>query len=225
MTEQIDRRADTTRLQILNAASRQFAYKPYSQVSLDDILSDAAVTKGAMYFHFRSKHALALAIVERCAELGQATIAELLARKLSALETLIDISYLLAVQDIGDVMTRAGRNLLGSIGHTDGLQARFVDDWISVFTDIGRRACEEGDVIEGADAREIAKLLVSMHLGIRQTSDLDTPERLLGDLGRAWAMVLPGFANPERLGYLCQFVRRRTVVAVKNARPIRVGIL
>jgi hypothetical protein len=27
------------------------------------------------------------------------------------------------------------------------------------------------------------------------------------------------------LGYLCQFVRRRTVVAVKNARPIRVGIL
>ena len=64
MTEQIDRRADTTRLQILRAASRQFAHKSYSLVSLDDILADAEVTKGAMYFHFRSKHALASAIIE-----------------------------------------------------------------------------------------------------------------------------------------------------------------
>ena len=64
MTEQLDRRADTTRLQILRAASRQFARKSYSLVSLDDILADAEVTKGAMYFHFRSKHALASAIID-----------------------------------------------------------------------------------------------------------------------------------------------------------------
>ena len=64
MTEQLDRRADTTRLQILRAASHQFAHKAYSLVSLDDILADAEVTKGAMYFHFRSKYALASAIIE-----------------------------------------------------------------------------------------------------------------------------------------------------------------
>lgn len=46
--EQVDRRADTTRLQILLAASREFARKSYSQVSLDDILAQAQVTKGAM---------------------------------------------------------------------------------------------------------------------------------------------------------------------------------
>jgi len=32
-------------------------------VSLDDILSEAELTKGAMYFHFASKQALASAIV------------------------------------------------------------------------------------------------------------------------------------------------------------------
>ena len=64
MTEQLDRRADTTRVQILRAASRQFARKSYSLVSLDDILADAEVTKGAMYFHFPSKYALASAIIE-----------------------------------------------------------------------------------------------------------------------------------------------------------------
>ena len=36
----------------------------YHQVGLDDVLAEAELTKGAMYFHFRSKHALALAVVE-----------------------------------------------------------------------------------------------------------------------------------------------------------------
>ena len=63
--DQVDRRADVTRLQILLAASREFARESYSQVSLDDILARAEVTKGAMYFHFRSKHELALAIIDR----------------------------------------------------------------------------------------------------------------------------------------------------------------
>ena len=71
MTEQIDRRADTTRRQILRAASHQFAHKAYGLVSLDDILAEAEVTKGAMYFHFRSKHALAVAIVEQRAAIAR----------------------------------------------------------------------------------------------------------------------------------------------------------
>src|SRR5262245_38436634 len=77
--DQPDKRTDTTRLQILRAASRQFAYRPYSLVSLDDILGDAEVTKGAMYFHFRSKYALATAIVEHSAKMGRTAAGELLA--------------------------------------------------------------------------------------------------------------------------------------------------
>ena len=64
MTETTDTRADSTRQQILRAAARQFARLPYHQVGLDDVLAEAELTKGAMYFHFRSKHALALAIID-----------------------------------------------------------------------------------------------------------------------------------------------------------------
>ncbi|MGA9490468.1 MAG: helix-turn-helix domain-containing protein, partial [Mycobacterium sp.] len=53
MTEPTDKRSDTTRDQILRAAAHQFAQRPYYAVGLDDILSDAHLTKGAMYFHFR----------------------------------------------------------------------------------------------------------------------------------------------------------------------------
>lgn len=221
MPEQPDKRTDTTRLQILRAASRQFAYRPYSLVSLDDILADAEVTKGAMYFHFRSKHALATAIVEHSAQMGRTAVAELLARGLSGLEALIDISFLIAVFDSTDELARAGLNLLESIGRTDELQSRVTGDCVAGFAEIARRAIQESDIAAERDPDAIARLLVSLYLGLRQTSDPDQPERLLGDLQQAWELVLPGIANPDRIGYLTQFIRRRTALAVKKAIPLR----
>ena len=221
MIQQIDRRADTTRQQILRAASHQFALKPYSSVSLDDILAEAEVTKGAMYFHFRSKHALATAIVERRADLARGTVDELLARKLSSLETLIDITYFVAAEDIGDDSARAAFNLLESIGRTGGLQATVLGRWVRTFAWIGERAIGEGDVVKERDPEEIARLLVSMYLGLRQISNPAEPERFLSDLEKSWGLALPGFANPDRLEYFTQFIRRRTALAIKNSTPLR----
>lgn len=221
MTEQIDRRADTTRQQILRAASRQFARKSYSLVSLDDILADAEVTKGAMYFHFRSKHALASAIIEYRGAVARGAIDELLALKLSGLETLIDISYLIAVDDIGDESARAALNLLESIGRTDGLQATVVGDWVSAFAAITRRAVHDGDILGHHEPQTIARLLVSMYLGLRQASNLAEPEPFLRDLEQSWAVILPGIAVPDRIGYLTQFIKRRTALAIRKATPLQ----
>jgi AcrR family transcriptional regulator len=220
VTEQLDRRADTTRLQILRAASRQFARKPYSLVSLDDILADAEVTKGAMYFHFRSKHALATAIIDYRFTSARASVDELLARKLSGLETLIDILYLVAVEDIGDHIARAGLNLLESIGRTDGLQADVVRQWVDAFAEIAGKAIRDGDIIENRDPRGIAELLVSMYLGLRQTNNLAEPEQFLRGMENIWTLALPGFVKPDRIDYLNQFIKRRTAVALKNAKPL-----
>jgi AcrR family transcriptional regulator len=220
VTEQLDRRADTTRLQILRAASRQFARKSYSMVSLDDILADAAVTKGAMYFHFRSKYALASAIIEHSFAVTRASADQLLAQKLSGLETMIDISYLVAVEDIGDETARAGFNLLESIGRTDGLQGDILGPWVTAVTAIARKAVKDGDLVGDRDSEGIGRLLVSMYLGLRQTSNLDEPERFLRDLENMWVLVLPGFVKPDRIDYLNQFIKRRTAVALKKAAPL-----
>ena len=126
MTETTDTKADSTRQQILRAAAHRFSQQPYHQVGLDDVLAEAELTKGAMYFHFRSKHALALAIIEDQTTQSGEAVADLLTRKLSGLETLIDFSYQLAVRDISDDIARAGLNLLESIGRIEGLQAEVV---------------------------------------------------------------------------------------------------
>ncbi len=121
-----DGRADATRRQILRAASHQFARRPYHDVGLDDILAEAELTKGAMYFHFKSKHALAVAIIEKQTATGATAVQNLMKRGLSGLETLIDFSYLVAVGDIKTDAVRAGLNLIESVGRTQGLQEKLM---------------------------------------------------------------------------------------------------
>jgi AcrR family transcriptional regulator len=223
VTEPSDRRADATRLQIVLAASHEFARKSYSQVSLDDILAQAAVTKGAMYFHFRSKHELALAIIERQGMVGREALAEVTARKLSALETLVDLSCAIVNRDLGDEVSRAGLNLLESIGRADGVQARLLNEWVGIVADVMRRAAVEGDIVADRDPEDVARVLVSAFMGSRQTTDVDDAHRYFTDLQNIWILTLPGFANPERLSYLDKFIRRRTAVAMTKATTLDPG--
>jgi TetR/AcrR family transcriptional regulator, transcriptional repressor for nem operon len=212
-----DARADSAREQILRAAAHQFAHRSYSLVSLDDILREAEVTKGAMYFHFRSKHALAVALVDMQTEVMRETINELLAKKMSGLETLIDICYSLAMQDVTNDLAKASLHLMEAIGRTDDMQAKRLTEWVAGFTEIAKRAAEEGDLLPTADVAQVSKLLVALYAGIRQISDLSSPEEYLRDIQALWLQVLSGFVHPDRLDYFGQFIRRRTSFAIKNA--------
>jgi TetR/AcrR family transcriptional regulator, transcriptional repressor for nem operon len=209
-----DGRADATRRQILRAASHQFARRAYHDVGLDDILADAELTKGAMYFHFRSKHALAVAIIEKQTAAGTVAVDELLSRGLSGLETLIDFSYLIAVGDIKTDGVRAGLNLLESVGRSEGLQKRLLEQWAKALSGVVEQAIVEGDINPGCDPQDVGRLMVSLHMGLRQTSNLEEPERFLRDLEKCWTLLLGGILEADRTEYFRQFLARRTALAI-----------
>jgi TetR/AcrR family transcriptional regulator, transcriptional repressor for nem operon len=215
MTESSERRADTTRQRLIAAASRQFARRSYSMVSLDDILAEAELTKGAMYFHFPSKQALASAIIDDLTEMSRAAVTETLARKMSGLETLIDLLYLLAVQENQNEVARAGVRLLDTLDNTTALPTTLWQSWIEFVTTVIQKAVTEGDVVDH-DPEDIARMLVALSAGIRRISDLDQPGRHLDNLEKAWILVLPSFTNPDRLDYFTQFIKRRHALAVKK---------
>jgi TetR/AcrR family transcriptional repressor of nem operon len=219
MSDVTDKRSDTTREQILRAAAHQFAQRPYYAVGLDDILADAQLTKGAMYFHFRSKHALALAIVDEQTIRSGAAVQELFTRKLSGLETLIDVSFLTAMADITEDVTRAAFNLLESVGRTEKLQERLLGGWIEMLGEIAERGIREGDIVDRADPEDIGRLLVSIYMGLRQASSLDDPVVLLGDYQKALSTVLYGIVQPDKIDYFAQFLKRRTALAIKAVTP------
>jgi AcrR family transcriptional regulator len=216
MNEPLDKGADTIRQEILRAAAHQFAQRPYHQVGLDDVLAEAELTAGAVYFHFRSKYALALAVIEDQATKYMAAAQDLLTRKLSGLETLVDVAYLIAVADISEDIARAGLNLLESVGRNEGLQTKLLGDWVQLLGLIVERAAAEGETIEQPDARDVGRLLVSLYLGMRQTSDLDQPEQFLLNLEKSFSLVLPGIVREDPIGDFRQLIRRRTALAIES---------
>ena len=220
------RRADTTRDRLIAAASRQFAHRAYGMVILDDILVEAELTKGAMYFHFSSKQALALAIIDDLTEMSLATVVDLLARKMSGLETLIDLVFRLAVQDTQEDVARAGVRLLETLDNTTPVPPALWQSRMEFVTTLIQRAVTEGDAIDKHDPEDIARMVVGLWEGIRRISNLDEPEQYLDNLKKIWILALPSFTNPDRIDYFAQFIQRRHTLAVKkvSAEPLSVDL-
>src|SRR5258707_15252984 len=55
---------ERTRERLLQAASREIYRSGFQSAGLDTILASAGVTKGALYYHFKSKEALGYAVLE-----------------------------------------------------------------------------------------------------------------------------------------------------------------
>ncbi len=53
-----------TRAQILQAALACFSNKGYHQTSMDDIVAESGLSKGALYWHFKSKQELFVSLIE-----------------------------------------------------------------------------------------------------------------------------------------------------------------
>lgn len=188
--------------------------RPYHDVGLDDILAEAQLTKGAMYFHFKSKHALAVELINKQIAAATVAVEDLLTRGLSGLETLIDFSYLIAVQDIKTDLVRAGLNLIESVGQPEGLQDTMLGGWVEALSAVVQQAIDEGDIGENCDPDDVGRLMVALHMGLRKTSNLDEPERFLLDLEKCWMLILGGILQPDRTDYFRQFLRRRAALAV-----------
>jgi AcrR family transcriptional regulator len=170
-----------------------------------------------MYFHFQSKQALAMAIIDEQSALVRDGLAGRLTHRLSGLETLIETSYFLAAQDIRSNDLRAGLNLLEQIGRSDGVQAKVLTKWSPAIAAIVQRGIADGDIIDGTNPEGLSRLLMSIYLGLRQSADFDAPQEFITSLEYAWTLILPGFANADRLAYFIQFVKRCAAVAKKSA--------
>lgn len=60
----MQQRSEETRSRIFEAAIKLFSNRGYNKASVDDICTEAGVSKGAFYHHFESKQALFLALLD-----------------------------------------------------------------------------------------------------------------------------------------------------------------
>jgi hypothetical protein len=97
------------------------------------------------------------------------------------------------------------------------MQGRLLDYWIQAVAGVVQKAIAEGDIDKRCSPQDVGRLIVSMHMGLRQASNLDEPERFLLDLEKSWSLLLTGILQPERIDYFSQFVRQRTARAINTA--------
>lgn len=74
------RNGAATRTAIMDAAEGLILKQGFAATSVDDVVAEAGITKGAFFYHFKSKAALAQALVARYAELDAAHLERNLAR-------------------------------------------------------------------------------------------------------------------------------------------------
>ncbi|BBZ27795.1 TetR family transcriptional regulator [Mycolicibacterium madagascariense] len=216
INQDADTRAEITRQKIMDSAAGHFARRAFASVSVDEVIADTDVSKGALYFHFQSKHALARALVEHHAAAVRAGTMELLAHGGSGLETMVEITFMVATLDVCDVYARASANLESEVRRPGEHGTGPVDEWVKGSITVLEQAIADGDVRADCDPEVLAHVLVGHYVGMRQVSDLDDAPSFLTNVRDSWCTTLPGFASPDRLDYLLQFTTRRAAAAIRS---------
>ncbi|AEN14094.1 MULTISPECIES: ScbR family autoregulator-binding transcription factor [unclassified Streptomyces] len=190
-------RAEVTRQAILDGAAAAFDRLGYGSASLTDIAQQAGVTKGALYFHFKSKESLAQALVqEQFAAVNPAGAAEQL-----GVQNVIDRSHYLGRALCREVRVRAGVRLVLERGLLDGGDPSPYEEWIEQSRVSLAFGQGRGDVRPEVDAYDVATYLVGAFTGIQITSDVRTRRADLSDrVTDMWRFLLPAIVPPRRLG-------------------------
>ncbi|WP_432250693.1 ScbR family autoregulator-binding transcription factor [Streptomyces sanyensis] len=195
MAEQV--RAIRTRRTILLSAAKVFEENGYQAATIAQILTEAGVTKGALYFHFRSKEDLAQGVLTEQDQ--QLDVPEHPVKVQEVVDSMMVHAYRLRT----DPMVRAGVRL------TMDQQAKGLDRsgpflrWAEVGRTLLRRAQAQGELLPHVDPAETADVVVASFAGIQSMSQAVCDYRdLTGRVGALMRHVLPGVVVPSVLASL-----------------------
>jgi TetR/AcrR family transcriptional regulator, transcriptional repressor for nem operon len=161
------RDSERTRERLLQAASREIYRWGFQSASLDTILAIAGVTKGALYYHFKSKEELGYTVVE---EVIASNVRGKWVRPLQSGKDPID-ALIGAVQRISvrPVDVRGGCQLNNLAQEMSPLDAGFrkrlaiiFDAWREAVASVLREGQTHGSVRRDVEPDDAAGLLIAM---------------------------------------------------------------
>ncbi|MDJ0362292.1 ScbR family autoregulator-binding transcription factor [Rhodococcus sp. H29-C3] len=211
-------RAVLTRQAVILGAAKSFEKFGYS-ASLATILQHAAVTKGAMYFHFGSKEELAHAVIEAQHAMAMEGTRLVASQSDTAVETLVLVSQEMARQLVTEPIARGGMRLTMEIGSIQGPIDKPYLDWIEAIRQVALRAAEDGDIVKSTDIDALARFIVGSFTGVQILSEMLTGRTDLYErLNQMWNLVLPTIIHKSKLAHVMRLAalppRKREPLAV-----------
>jgi AcrR family transcriptional regulator len=191
----IQQRAVLTRARVLTAAAEVFARTGFLAASMNDIVDEAGVTKGAVYFHFPSKEALAVAIVEEQFHQWPIMVDSLAKHSPNAMVSIVALTYEVGSRFRDDVVVTAGVRLSFERGLVNADMPTPFVGWISQLQSMFTRARREGLLRPGVMPAPTARALVGAFFGIQHVSEMLTSRAdLEARLDEFWRVFLAGIA-------------------------------
>ncbi|MFJ7149050.1 ScbR family autoregulator-binding transcription factor [Streptomyces sp. NPDC100445] len=176
-------RSARTRLRVLFGAAELFTQRGFRQTSVQDVADRVEMTKGAVYFHYPTKEALAVAIVEEHYARWPKMLEEVAKEGLSPLSTAERMLEWAATAFQNDVIVQAGARLQIERPQIDAELPTPYVDWISLLESLLTSAGEAGELRPGVTPAAAARSLVSAFFGSQHVSDVLNGR---ADVVRSW---------------------------------------
>ncbi|MFJ9574559.1 ScbR family autoregulator-binding transcription factor [Streptomyces bacillaris] len=183
-------RALATRQRVLCGAGAVFAERGYHGSSVSEIMARAGVTKGALYFHFASKEAMARAVLDRLQDTDTAAAPDGPVR----LQALIALVNRYAAPPLTDPVLRGALRLVGEPGFETGAWHERLHLTITgQLTD----AAHAGELLSHVDPAETAELITTMLAGLhRYAPGPAARDGAIERIASLWRHLLPSIAIP-----------------------------
>lgn len=191
-------RAELTRQALTMAAAESFDRLGYQRTTLFEVSRGAAMSKGALSFHFGSKEELADTVRREACTRSWRAAEEMRAKEQPALQTLIDLTHLVAQQLETDHLARAAVKLAGELDTPPDPEINPLACWQQVFTDVAREAEKEGALRGEATTEAVAELAFCLAYGTHSEQSSRTNDSGVGihqRLAAHWQLLLHGLVT------------------------------
>lgn len=179
------KKAQVTRLTILQKAFELIYVKGYQATSIDDIIATTQVTKGAFYYHFKTKDEMGIAIINEILKptLTSSFIQPLQDERnpLNAIYNLMDnllmkneflkVEYGCPASNFTQEMTPWNADF-------NKVLNELTEEWTKVMTAVIEKGKENGLIRKNVNAKQVTMFVISGYWGIRNFGKLENNKKV-----------------------------------------------
>jgi len=179
------KKAEATRLMILQKAFELIYVKGYQTTSIDDIIATTKVTKGAFYYHFKTKDEMGLAIIN---EILKPTLTNSFIEPLQTEENPLDAIYnlmdsLLMKNDFlkveyGCPASNFTQEMTPWNSEFNKALNELTQEWTKAITATIERGKKSGTIRKDVNAKQVTIFVMSGYWGIRNLGKLENSKKV-----------------------------------------------
>ncbi len=178
------KKAEITRLTILQKAFELIYIKGYQTTSIDDIIATTKVTKGAFYYHFKTKDEMGLAIIN---EILKPTLTSSFIEPLQNEQNPLDAIYNLMDNllmkneflkvEYGCPASNFTQEMTPWNSDFNNALNELTKQWIKVMTATIEKGKKNGLVRNDVNAKQVTMFVMSGYWGIRNFGKLENSKK------------------------------------------------